>query len=464
MQGVGWKALLLGLITLANTHGALRSELVASGFVKPLFAVSPPGDTNRLFILEQHTGRIRIIDLASKTVKSTPFMIVTNLLTGNEQGLLGLAFHPNFASNGFFYINQVSRGGAAGKTEISRYQVGGDPMTTDVADRSTRQLLLTFDQPESNHNGGWMGFGPDGFLYISSGDGGGADDRHGNPGNGQGRNTLLGKILRIDVNVEQGYGIPDGNPYKGADSMRNEIWAFGLRNPWRCSFDRETGELWIADVGQGEREEIDVMPAGTGGLNFGWRVREGLKQNRSYPNEVTVTPATDPIHDYSHSFGLSVTGGYVYRGATVPELRGKYIFGDYSSTRFWTLNREGTNVVVTEVTSELNPSPKQINSLSSFGEDAAGEIYICDHTDGQIYRIASTTPSGISLQAARVEEGLQISFPAAENQEYVLESSESLGPQYSWTTLTNVPAESARTVSLTQPVTGTARYFRVRTP
>jgi glucose/arabinose dehydrogenase len=322
-----------------------------------------------------------------------------------------------------------------------------------------------------NHNGGWMAFGADGYLYISTGDGGGANDQHGSPGNGQSRNTLLGKILRIDVDNGDPYGIPDGNPYKGSLSLRNEIWAFGLRNPWRCSFDRQTGDLWIGDVGQDTREEVDIIPAGVSGLNFGWRPREGLIQNpySAYAKETPVTPATDPVFDYPHSTsatinGKCITGGYVYRGSQVPELQGKYVFGDYVNGRFWTLTPNGTNFTVQEITSEVNPSPKQITGLSSFGEGTTGELYACD-LGGKIFRLTSTTPPGIQLAALRTLTGdLQISFNANAGQAYVLEAADTLPALNYWTTITNVPPDVARTVRLTSPVTGAQRYFRVRTP
>ena len=289
--------------------------------------------------------------------------------TGNEQGLLGLAFHPNYASNGFFYVNYTTTGGGpAGHTEITRFQVQGDPETSSVADPISKTVLLTFDQPESNHNGGWMGFGPDGYLYISTGDGGGANDQHGTIGNGQNQDALLGRILRIDVDHGSPDSIPDGNPFQGDASKRQEIWAFGLRNPWRCSFDRLTGDLWIGDVGQNTREEIDVIPAGVGGLNFGWRPREGSIQNPAYPGESPVTPATDPVHDYGRSLGFTVIGGYVYRGQSIVGLQGTYLFADYGSSRFWSFTYDGTNKVnLQERTAELNPSStKPITQLAAF--------------------------------------------------------------------------------------------------
>jgi glucose/arabinose dehydrogenase len=465
-KGVGCVLVLVWAFASVRAAGALRSELVVSGFVKPLFAVAPPGDTNRLFVLEQHSGNIKIVDLATGSVKPTPFLVVSNILKGSEQGLLGLAFHPDYATNGLFYINHVAPGGGTGgHTEVNRYRVEGDPASSDRANATSKTLVLSFNQPEANHNGGWLGFGKDGYLYISTGDGGGANDVHGSPGNGQSRNTFLGKILRIDVDQGERYGIPESNPYRGSLSMTNEVWAFGLRNPWRCSFDRETGDLWIGDVGQDTREEVDVIPAGVGGLNFGWRPREGSIQNAVYPRETPVTAAIEPVYDYTHGSGRSITGGYVYRGSKIAELRGKYVFADYSSARFWEITPSGTNGMTREITAELNPNPKQINSVSSFGEDASGEIYICDYTDGQIFRIASSNVA-ITVQATQSANGdLQISFNASASQSYALESIEALGTaSAAWTVVTNVPAGNSRLVQLTQPVTGAQRYFRLRTP
>ncbi|HEV8544331.1 MAG TPA: PQQ-dependent sugar dehydrogenase [Verrucomicrobiae bacterium] len=464
IQGV--RLFLLGNLVpfLVSTHGAnLKSELVVKGLSKPVFVVAAPGDTNRLFALEQWTGKIRIIDLASRALKGAPFLTVTNLLSGSEQGLLGLAFHPNYRSNGFFYINQVAKGGTAGHTEISRFQAAGDPATSDLADASSRKLLLSFDQPEANHNGGWMAFGPDGYLYFSQGDGGGANDQHGTPGNGQGRNTYLGKLHRIDVDHGDPYAIPSDNPFVGNSAYKQEIWAFGLRNPWRCSFDRATGDIWIGDVGQDTREEVDFLPAGIGGWNFGWRVREGLIQNASYPAEKTVTAAVNPVYDYSHSVGLCVIGGYVYRGSAIPSLQGKYVFGDYNRARFWMLTPNGTNAVpAEEITAQLDPS-NQIGQPSSFGEDAAGEIYICDYADGEIYKIVTDEILLSAIQTGGAD--FTISFQAKSGQGYALESRNSLSLPASWTTVTNVPSGTTdRTVSISSPLNATEQYFRVRTP
>jgi glucose/arabinose dehydrogenase len=308
---------------------------VASGLSASLFAASPPGDPDRLFIVEQHTGRIRILDLNTGALNADHFLDLpdSSLASGGEQGLLGLAFHPNYATNGLFYVNLTN---AAGDTEIREYRAA-DP---NHADAASARAILSFDQPFENHNGGWMAFGPDGFLYIASGDGGSGGDPQ---NNAQNINSLLGKMLRIDVNGDafpadaaRNYAIPAGNPF-AATAGADEIWALGLRNPWRASFDTATGDLWIGDVGQGQREEVDVIPAGQGGMNFGWKFREGFTSFSG------TAPAgvTDPLLDYNRTDplygGVAVTGGYVYHGPG--GMSGLYIFSDFASSHLWTVSR-----------------------------------------------------------------------------------------------------------------------------
>ena len=457
----------LSPVVAENEPGlALRSA--GSGFSRPVFVTAPPGDVNRLFVVEQHSGRIRVLHLADQRVEVEPFLTVPGVTRGGEQGLLGLAFHPNYATNGLFFVNYTTTGGGgAGHTEIVRYEVLGDPQTSNAADPLTKTVLLTFPQPESNHNGGWLGFGTDGLLYISTGDGGGGNDQHGQLGNGQNLETLLGKILRIDVDQGELYGIPANNPFAGMAGRREEIWAFGLRNPWRCSVDRLTGDLWIGDVGQGVREEIDTAPFGVGGLNFGWRPREGAIQNPAFPNEEPVTAATDPIHDYGRSMGYSVTGGYVYRGQAIPSLQGAYFFGDYGSGRIWTLRYDGaTAPEVQDRTSELNSgSPRPVGGLSSFGEDAAGEIYVCDLDDGEIYRIVSAQPAPLTLGGAAVNgDVFSFEFAVAPGESYTVEWRNSIATG-AWQTLTNVMADAALTNAIvSDAVSDAQRFFRVRTP
>jgi glucose/arabinose dehydrogenase len=385
-------------------HAAVTSVRVASGLAMPVFVTAPAGDTGRLFVVEQHTGEIRILDLASEELLATPFLAIGDVSKGDEQGLLGLAFHPNYADNGLFYVNLTN---ASGDTEIRRYEVSGDE---NVAEPGSASLVIGIDQPQVNHNGGWLGFGPDGYLYIATGDGGGTndDDTGHTPGTGNAQDTtgnLLGKILRIDVAVddfpedeERNYAIPPSNPFAGKTGD-DEIWAFGLRNPWRASFDMATGRLYIGDVGQGAREEIDVQPGeSTGGENYGWRLREGTIETPTAVGGARPAGAIDPIYDYTRGDGefqgFVVTGGYVYRGP-IAELQGRYFFADYATERIWSLVYDGSDPATfdgtnfTELldrTDELAPPDAAIDSISSFGEDAAGNLYIVDH-GGEIFRI-----------------------------------------------------------------------------
>lgn len=461
---------LLGVLTPRAAVPPIASQKVVTGLSKPLFVTAPPGDTNRIFIVEQG-GKIKVAPLATYKVETTPFLTISGLLSGNEQGLLGLAFHPGYATNGYFFVNYtITGGGAAGHTEIARFQAKGDPKTSNLADLATRKIFLSYNQPEANHNGGWIGFGPDGYLYIAAGDGGGGDDRHGTIGNGQDRNSLLGKLLRIDVDTGDVAGIPDGNPFKGDTAKKQEIWAYGLRNPWRCSFDRLTGELWIGDVGQNTREEIDVIPAGVGGLNYGWRPREGAIQNPNYdgspyPLENPVAPVTEPVYDYPRGLGVSVTGGYVYRGAAIPGLRGYYIFADYGSARLWGFTRNAAAVEnFQELTSVLDPgSPKPIQNISSFGEDAGGEMYICDLNDGEIFKIIPPPSAQPQIANHRVANGqFQFSFDAAAGKAYVVEYRAELLAG-SWQTLRSVASSTVSTfVSVADPLGNSQRFYRVR--
>ena len=391
--------LMLVVIVLVSNPGiaadvVLAKQMVGSGFNLPVFACAPPGDTTRLFVIEQHTGKIQIIHFADNSV--TTFLKLSaattgrNVSQGDEQGLLGMAFHPQYASNGFFYVNYTTAGGgSAGQTVIERYTAA----TPDTADPASHVEILTIAQPETNHNGGWIGFGSDSFLYIATGDGGGANDQHGSIGNGQDRTSFLAKILRIDVDSASPYAIPTGNPFKGDPNNRGEIWAFGVRNPFRCSFDRSNGNLWAGDVGQGAREEIDFIPAGTGGLNFGWRAREGFIATPGI-NQTPVTPVTDPVYDYPHTKNnVSVIGGYVYRGTAIPEFQGNYIFGDFASARVWSFPATGLTVSKPTDHSANFSKGGAIGAISSFAEDAAGEVYIVDYGNGSVFKIvANSTP------------------------------------------------------------------------
>lgn len=370
----------------------ITTRRIASGLAFPTGVYHAPGDATRLFITEK-TGRIKILNLETQQVLATPFLNLSSLIsgggsTGSEQGLLGLAFHPDYANNGYFYVNYTGSGGA---TTIRRYTVSAtDP---NVANASSGTTLLTIAQPFSNHNGGWIGFGPDGYLYIGTGDGGSANDP-GNRAQNIGANQLLGKILRIDVDSGSPFGIPADNPFAGGGGD-NRIWSWGLRNPWRCSFDRETGDLWIADVGQNAWEEINVQPAGVGGQNYGWRCKEGNACTGLSGCTCNSTALTNPIHVYGHnsSGGYSLTGGFVYRGCAIEGLQGAYFFADYVSGRIWTLRYDGATVSGLQLrTTQLTPSSDgfTVNQIVAFGEDPQGELYIVDHggaSSGQIFKI-----------------------------------------------------------------------------
>ena len=346
---------------------------VATGLDAPVYVTSPRDGTRRLFVVEQ-TGRIRIIQDGS--VMPTPFLDVSSEIShGGEQGLLGLAFHPKFKTNGLFFVNFTR---ANGDTVVNRYRVSG--ANPNVADRSSAYRIITIGQPYDNHNGGTLQFGPDGYLYIGMGDGGSAGD----PGNrAQSLSTLLGKLLRIDINgstAKHHYRIPSSNPYVGRTG-RNEIWSRGLRNPWKYSFDRVTGTLWIGDVGQGRYEEID-RSGGTSpgrGLNYGWRVMEG-RHCFSPASGCNKSGKVLPVVEYGHGEGCSVTGGYAYRGTAVPALYGKYVFADYCSGRIWTIPR---NPGATATKSLLVDTSL---SISSFGEGSTNELYVVDR-GGSIYLI-----------------------------------------------------------------------------
>lgn len=362
----------------------LIAKLIASGFARPVFATAPSGDTNRLFVVEQHTGKIRILRLGTATIDVQPFLQVTGLSTGNEQGLLGLAFAPDFTTSGTFYICFTDTHGAS---VIRRHKVSAaDPNVADPAGTN----ILTIPQPFSNHNGGWIAFSPkDKLLYIGIGDGGSENDPNKTSQNSM---LLLGKILRIDVakddfptDATKNYGIPADNPFVGKPGFLSEIWALGLRNPWRCSFDRKTFDLYIGDVGQDKFEEIDFQPASSkGGENYGWSLMEGKHSFKPVPGSPPPT-LTDPIFEYTHDNGeQAVIGGYVYRGAAIPDLQGTYFFADLTGT-VSSFAVDGTTAPTAKSrTDELFPAG--IDDITSFGEDAVGEIYICVMA-GSVFRI-----------------------------------------------------------------------------
>ena len=363
---------------------------VGAGFGQPLFVAPVPDGSGRVFVV-QKTGLIRILNPATGAIAPTPFLNVSGeVSTNSERGLLGLATAPDFATSGVFYVNLTN---LAGDTEIRRYRtLAAD---RNRADPASADLILGFDQPFANHNGGWIDFGPDGFLYIGSGDGGGAGDPQ---NNGQNSNVLLGKILRIDVSGDsfpndpaRDYRIPGDNPFAGGGG-RGEVWALGLRNPFRASFDPVTRNLLIGDVGQNAVEEIDLMRPGDGGANFGWSIVEGTQPFKGNPQPSFVPPVAEYPHGTGPRQGNSVTGGYVYRGP-VEALRGHYVFGDFVAGAIWSvpLSRLAIgstlpNSQFTIRTQQFAPDAGAINSISSFGIDESNNLYIVDF-DGEIFRV-----------------------------------------------------------------------------
>jgi glucose/arabinose dehydrogenase len=368
---------------LATASGAAALDVVltpfAGGFDRPT-VVTHAGDS-RLFVVEK-TGYIRVVQ-SDGTVLPTAFLdIHTRVSSGNEQGLLGLAFHPSYASNGFFYIDYTDLNG---DTQVVRFSVSGDP---NVADPDSDVPVLAVAQPFANHNSGDLHFGPDGYLYISLGDGGAGCD----PGDeAQDGTSLLGKLLRIDVDGGAPYAIPASNPYVGPDGIADEIWALGLRNPWRFSFDRLTGDLWIGDVGQNAREEVDLQPAASsGGQNYGWDCREGFASAADASSCSTTAACmplslfTEPVHDYTHADGCSITGGYRYRGSAAPALSGLYLFSDYCAGEIRALSTADGGMTWN---AQSLGTPVAGLFPTTFGEDAAGELYIASD-GGTIYRLA----------------------------------------------------------------------------
>ncbi len=352
-------------------------QLDTGGLDRPVFATAPPGDTERVFVVEQ-TGRIRIV--RAESLLTAPFLDVSALVSCcGERGLLGLAFHPQYATNGRFYVNYTD---TAGDTRVVRYQVSAE---ADVADPATASVVLGQTQPFSNHNGGMLAFGPDGYLYVGLGDGGSGGDPQ---GNGQSLTTLLGKLLRLDVDGAAPYAVPVSNPFVGQTSALPEIWAFGLRNPWRFSFDRATGDLYVGDVGQNAFEEINVQPGGSlGGENYGWNVMEGPSCYNA--TSCTQTGLKLPVLDYGRGDGCSVTGGYVYRGSRVTALLGLYLYSDYCGGWIRSFRYAGNAATDRREWPALAPG----GLVSSFGEDGRGELYVVAYgTAGALYRIVPATP------------------------------------------------------------------------
>ena len=348
----------------------IRLQEVAGGLSSPVYATAPAGD-GRLFIVEQ-PGRIRVVD--GGQLLATPFLDITSRVgSGGERGLLSMAFHPDYADNGFFYVNYTDLGG---DTRIERYRASAD---RNRADASSARLVLGVEQPFSNHNGGLVMFGPDGMLYVGMGDGGGGGDPQ---GHGQNPATLLGDILRIDVDGAAPYAIPPDNPFVGQAGKRPEIWATGVRNPWRFAFDRQTGLLYVADVGQGQWEEVHVVPADSGGVNYGWNVMEGA-HCYAPSSGCNRSGLHIPQFEYSHAEGCSITGGFVYRGRALPALRGHYFYGDYCQG--WVRSFRYANGRVRD---EREWELGDVGNVLSFGEDAEGELYLTS-SNGRVYRFVA---------------------------------------------------------------------------
>ncbi len=397
-----------------TAQGSLHALVYVSGLASPVAFVQDPTNPAVQFIVEQG-GRIRVVQ--SGTLQSTDFLDLRGAISsGGERGLLGMAFAPDYPSSGRFYVDFTN---PDGNTVVARFlRATTTPPTADPSSRFDLRWptgLRSIVQPYANHNAGNLAFGPDGYLYIGLGDGGSGNDpenRAQNPA------ELLGKMLRIDVNVPDsdanGYVVPASNPFasSGPAGVRREIWSFGLRNPWRYSFDLPsrggTGALIVADVGQGAWEEVDYEPAGRGGRNYGWRYREGAHDNVT-SIAPAYTPLVDPIHEYSHSEGQSITGGFVYRGSALPSaFRGRYFFADYVRGRVWSIGLtiaattgEATASAPTDHTAELGGTAV-LGNISSFGLDARGELYVVNHTGGSIVLIAPAAPRPSSPTNLRV--------------------------------------------------------------
>ena len=349
---------------------AVRLQRVAEGLQSPVFLTAPANDT-RLFIVEQ-PGRIRIVQNGS--LLPTPFLDISGRVSsGGERGLLSVAFHPGYAANGTFFVNFTD---TRGDTRIERFRVSAD---ANRADPASAELVLTVAQPFSNHNGGLVAFGPDGRLYVGMGDGGGGGDPQ---ETGQDPLRLLGKLLRIDVDAARPYAIPPDNPNAGRTDRLPEIWASGLRNPWRFSWDRTGGMLYVADVGQNRLEEINAVPSGQGGLNYGWDEMEGSDCFEPSTG-CNRTGKVLPVAEYTHADGCSITGGYVYRGQDLAALRGHYFYADYCDGWIRSFRLENG-----QATDARSWDLENVGNVSSFGEDARGELYVISHA-GAVYKLVA---------------------------------------------------------------------------
>ncbi|RPF84746.1 MAG: hypothetical protein CBB78_013925 [Roseibacillus sp. TMED18] len=427
----------------------------------PVDLINAGDGSGRLFIVERG-GRIRIWDgRVQRTFLDIGSRVNTNDSGGDERGLLGLAFPPDYSTKGHFYVNYISSATSPrGATVISRFSV--NRANPNDALETSEEVLLVISQPEPNHNGGQIHFGPDGYLYIGMGDGGGAGDVHGSIGNGQATNTFLGKMLRIDVegtpDPGSNYAIPSDNPFLLDPEVPDEIWSFGLRNPWRWSFDRKTGDMYIADVGQYEWEEVNFIPASsTGGENFQWRRIEGFN-TFNIGTQITKGTSTDPVFEYDHNAGSSITGGYVYRGQEHPRMEGIYFFGDYNSGRVWGLQQDPSGNWIDRQLLETSLR------ISSFGEDEAGNLYVASLFTGAIHRLSDTRGENyLQVTSASFTPAgeARIGFGAEIGKHYQLQSSTDL---QSW----NDIGSASRATDVDSELTGTLpgiapaeAYFRV---
>lgn len=405
----------------------LATQTIVTGLTQPTYCTAPAGDDDRLFVVQLFRfgmGNIRVINLRTNTLSPQYYLTVGPVGSGAEQGMFCMAFHPRFMQNGYFYITYASpaiAGQTAGDVFLYRYRATGGNPAASTADPASAQLILKVTKPESTHNGGWIGFGPDGYLYMATGDGGNANDSNGGnsfppfhtpiTGNAQDlSDNILGKVLRLDIDGPDGnpgtpdddafpgdanrnYCIPGSNPLVGTQNSP-EIWASGLRNPWRCSFDRATGDFWSADVGQAQREEINRNVGNMPLANYGWRCMEGTLCTGLTGCPCNSTQLTLPVYEYDHTVGCAITGGYVYRGGAIPWLSGTYFFADFCSAEIKSFRlMNGTVTDLRDRTLELDPpGPSSWLTLTSFGEDARGDLYICDLNAGRISRIVEPGP------------------------------------------------------------------------
>ena len=427
----------------------------------PVDLINAGDGSGRLFIVERG-GRIRIWDgRVQRTFLDIGSRVNTNDSGGDERGLLGLAFPPDYSTKGHFYVNYISSATSPrGATVISRFSV--NRANPNDALETSEEVLLVISQPEPNHNGGQIHFGPDGYLYIGMGDGGGAGDVHGSIGNGQATNTFLGKMLRIDVegtpDPGSNYAIPSDNPFLLDPEVPDEIWSFGLRNPWHWSFDRKTGDMYIADVGQYEWEEVNFIPASsTGGENFQWRRIEGFNTFNA-GTQITKGTSTDPVFEYDHNAGSSITGGYVYRGQEHPRMEGIYFFGDYNSGRVWGLQQDPSGNWIDRQLLETSLR------ISSFGEDEAGNLYVASLFTGAIHRLSDTRGENyLQVTSASFTPAgeARIGFGAEIGKQYQLQSSTDL---QSWNDIGSASRATDFDSELTGTLPGIApaeAYFRV---